>query len=181
MDSKKLTVRDLCAIAMFTALISVSAQLAIPMPYGVPMTLQTLAIPLAGIVLGAKKGTVATLVYIALGAVGAPVFSSFRSGLSVIIGPTGGFIYTFPLMTLAAGLGERANNKPALFVGLIVGAVINYLGGMLHYSVVMSVSIPSAFTVSVLPFLPTGVIKIILAAFLGRSIKYALVKSRVLT
>ena len=67
-------------IAMFTAVVAVLSQIAIPMPSGVPVTLQTLAVALCGYVLGSKKGAVSLLVYALLGAVGAPVFANFKGG-----------------------------------------------------------------------------------------------------
>ena len=68
-----LYVQDICHIALFTALIAVLAQISIPLPGGVPLTLQTFAVPLAGLVLGCRRGTLATAVYVLLGAVGVPV------------------------------------------------------------------------------------------------------------
>ena len=56
MNKLKFSVRELCFIGIFTAMITVTSQLSIPMPYGVPMTLQTFFIPFAGVVLGAKNG-----------------------------------------------------------------------------------------------------------------------------
>ena len=87
-----LSVTDLCYIALFTALIAVLAQISIPLPGGVPLTLQTLAVPLAGIVLGPRRGTFSTLLYVLLGAIGIPVFANFTGGLGIVLGVTGGFI-----------------------------------------------------------------------------------------
>lgn len=180
MKIKELSVRDICYIAIFTAIITVCAQLSIPMPYGVPMTLQTFAIPLAGVVLGPKKGTLSTLVYILLGAVGAPVFASFSGGINIILGATGGFILSFPLMTLAAGVGESKNNIAWLVCGLISGALVNYLCGMLYFAAVMASDLTTAFITCILPFILTDFIKLVLVAVLGKGIKTALVKSKVL-
>ena len=82
----KITVSELVQIAVFTAIIAAMAQISIPMPAGVPMTMQTFAIPLAGILLGARKGTIATLVYLLLGAVGLPVFAGFTGGIGILFG-----------------------------------------------------------------------------------------------
>ena len=68
---------DLCMIGVVTAVIVIMAQISIPMPLGVPMTMQTFAITLAGVILGSKKGAVASLIYVLLGAVGVPVFANF--------------------------------------------------------------------------------------------------------
>ena len=96
-----LYVKDICYIALFTALIAILAQISIPLPGGVPLTLQTFAVPLAGLVLGSKRGTIATVVYVLLGAVGVPVFSNFTVGLGIVLVLTGGFIVSFPLMVSA--------------------------------------------------------------------------------
>ena len=89
---------DLCMIGVVTAVIVIMAQISIPMPLGVPMTMQTFAITLAGIILGSKKGAVASLIYVLLGAVGVPVFANFSGGYQLLVGPTGGFIISFPIM-----------------------------------------------------------------------------------
>ena len=180
MNSKKISVRDLCYIGIFTAIIAACAQISIPMPAGVPMTLQTFAIPLAGVILGTKRGTYSALAYVLLGAIGVPVFANFTGGLGIVIGVTGGFILSFPFMALAAGFGASKNNKLCLWVGLVVGAVVNYICGMFYFVVAMPSNWATAFTACVLPFLPTAVVKIVLVALLGKRIKNSLIKSGVL-
>jgi biotin transport system substrate-specific component len=150
------------------------------MPYGVPMTLQTFAIPLAGMVLGMKNGTLATLVYILIGAAGVPVFAGFRGGLAIVFGTSGGFILSFPLMALTAGIGENKNNRLWLTLWLAIGAIVNFICGMLMFSFVTSNSIAVSFTYVVLPFIPTAIIKIIMVVTVGKVIKQALLKSGVL-
>ena len=180
MDKKTLSTRDLCFVGIFTAIIVVMAQLSVPMPYGVPMTLQTLAIPLAGVILGAKNGTFSTLVYVLLGAIGVPVFAGFTGGLGIVIGSTGGFILSFPIMALTAGIGADKGSKIWLAAGLLVGAVINYLCGMFMYSFVTGSDLQKAFVACVLPFIPTAIIKAVLAGVLGLNIRNALVRGKVL-
>lgn len=179
MKSKKLTVRDFCAIGVFAAVICVLAPISIPMPYGVPMTLQTFVIPLAGVVLGARNGTLAVVLYVLLGAVGLPVFAGLKGGIGVVLGPTGGFILSFPLLALAAGLGGGRDNKLWLASGLVLGAAVNYLCGMLMFSLVASVGLSAAFYACVLPFIPTTVIKIVLTAVLGLKLKSLLARYRI--
>ena len=170
---------DLCQIGIFTALIIVCSQLSIPMPAGVPMTLQTFIIPVAGIILGAKHGTIATCVYVLLGAVGLPVFAGFSGGFGILFGVTGGFILSFPLMALFAGLGSRRDKKAPTFLGLIIGTVINYLVGMIMFATITETDMRYAFTACVLPFIPTSIIKIILAALLGLKLKKSLLRAGV--
>ena len=149
-------VQELCRIALFTALIAVCSQFSIPLPGGVPMTLQTLIIPIAGIVLGARGGTIATIVYLLLGAVGLPVFAGFSGGLDKLVGMTGGFLISFPLIAWFGGMFSRNNKYLKTILGIAVGAAC------------------------VVPFIPTAIIKIILAAYLGILLKKTLTKAHLL-
>jgi len=175
---KKLSIQDLCLTGVFAAIIIVLGQLNIPMPYGVPMTLQTFIIPFSGIVLGAKRGALATLIYIILGAVGLPVFAGFTGGMSIVFGPTGGFILSFPVMAWLAGKAAEKENILWMFAGLTMGTLLNFLCGMLMFSLITSSSFATAFLACVLPFIPTAIIKIILSGALGRSIKKLLIKGK---
>ena len=170
-SSKIFAVRELCYISIFTAIISICAQIQIPMPHGVPLTLQTFAIMLAGVVLGAKNGTIAALIYVLLGAFGAPVFSSFSGGLGIVFGRTGGFILSFPLIALAAGIGTNKDNRFWLATWLIIGFIINFTCGTLMFSAVMSMSLPVSFGFAAAPFIPTELIKIIILVIFGKRIK----------
>ena len=171
MKNKTISTYDLCIMAVFTAIIAVMAQIVIPMPLGVPMTLQTLGIMLAGVLLGAKKAVIVTLVYILTGAIGAPVFQSLTGGLGTVFGPTGGFILSFPLLALSVGLGADQNNKLWLWSGLVIGVAINYLCGVIYFSLYTSNDLITSFTACVLFFIPTDLIKILTAGLLGLKIR----------
>lgn len=186
------SIKDLCQIAAFTAIICVISQLSIPMPAGVPITLQTFIIPLAAVVLGTKKGTIATVIYVVLGAVGLPVFAGMVGGLDKLLGMTGGFIISFPLLSFFAGLGYAMGKKlsaryerPIWFycaftLGLIAGTVINYLVGTVWFSLVTGNSIAYAFAACVAPFIFTSVVKIVMVVVLGPILKKAMVRSGVI-
>lgn len=192
MKNKNNKVVRICYIAAFTAIICVISLLpGIPLPGGVPMTLQTLIIPMAGIILGPADGFIATLIYVLLGAVGLPVFSGFTGGLGVIMGATGGFIISFPVLSLISGLGVFVR-KPsigryvALYGFLLLGAVVNYLVGTIWFATVYmgavtAETMATGFTACVLPFIPTSIIKIILSGVLGLAIRKALIKANLLT
>jgi biotin transport system substrate-specific component len=96
--------RDIALIAAFAALISASAYVgAIPIgSAGVPITLQTLTVMLAGCILGPLRGFATVALYLALGAVGLPVFAEHSSGIGVFTGISGGYLLSFPI---AAALG----------------------------------------------------------------------------
>jgi len=180
MKQKSISTHDLCIIAAFAAIIAVLAQIIIPMPFLVPMTLQTFAITLAGVILGAKKGTISTLLYVLIGAVGAPVFAGFSGGLGTVFGPTGGFIMSFPLLALSAGIGAEKNNKLWLWGGIITGIVINYICGVVYYSIITSNDLITSFTACVLFFIPTDILKILIAGLLGIKIR-SLIPNRIIS
>ena len=174
MKAKSIQIKDLCMMAVFTAIIAVMAQIIIPMPYGVPMTLQTLAISLAGVMLGSKKGTISTVVYVLLGAIGAPTFAGFTGGLGIVFGPTGGFIMSFPILAFLAGYGAEKSNKLWLWGGLVAGVSINYLCGVIYFSVYTSNDLITSFVACVLFFIPTDIIKILIAGLFGIKIRQLL-------
>lgn len=177
MKKPKLSVQDMCMIGMFTAIIVIMAQISIPMPMGVPMTMQTFAITLAAIVMGAKNSTIASFIYVLLGAIGVPVFASFTGGVGIVVGATGGFIMTFPIMALIIGLGADfyKKNKAWLIVGILVGTIVNYIGGTLWYCFVTGNMTGNGFMAGiaacVLPFIPTAIIKAVLAVIVGLPVR----------
>ena len=179
--NSSINIRDICYIALFTALIAVLAQISIPLPGGVPLTLQTFAVPLAGLVLGSKRGTIATAVYVLLGAVGVPVFAGFAGGLGIVLGMTGGFIVSFPIMAFLAGLAVKKSLKsPLLWLWLILGALVNYVIGTVWFMVVAGSTLPAALAACVIPFIPTAIIKIILSGIFGTMLRGILVKAGLL-
>lgn len=179
-SKKSVTLYDMCVMAIFTAAISILAQIAIPLPSGVPFTLQTFAITLAAIILGAKNGTIAILVYLLLGAVGIPVFSGFKGGLQAFVGPTGGFLLSFPFMTLCIGYGADHSSKKGLYISLlIIGNILNYSIAVFVYHMIMSVSIPTALFTCVVPFVPSTIISAVLASVIGFNIKKRLSSYRI--
>lgn len=174
-----MSTRDITHIAFFTALLAVMAQISIPMPLGVPITMQTFAVILAGITLGAKKGALSTIAYLLLGIFGVPAFASFRGGAEVLLGATGGFLLSFPIMAFLCGLGIKRKTRgenssiykkkriARLVAGITAGTAANFMCGMFFF-VLMTHSAPlTAFYGCVLPFLPGAVIKAVLAAPLG--------------
>lgn len=174
-DAKKskMSVRDICYAGLFAAVIAVMAQISIPMPLGVPMTMQTFAITLAAVVLGAKLSALSSLIYLILGAVGIPVLANFSGGFDKFVGPTGGFLISFPLMAFIIGWGaeHRKDFKGAYVLALILGTVVNYVVGVALFCVVTGGSVAAGVTACVLPFIPTAVIKAVLASVIGFGVK----------
>jgi len=145
----------------------------------VPFTLQVTAISLTGLVLGPKSGALATIVYVLLGAVGAPVFAGFSGGMGVIMRYTGGFILSFPLVALLSGFGAQTGKLSWTYAGLVSGTALNLVIGMFYFSWYASASIASSFVLAVAPFIPTSAIMIILVPHFSKAIKAALNAARV--
>lgn len=133
------TPTDIALIAGFAALIAVCAILpAINIGLPVPITLQTFGVLLAGAILGAKRGSLAVLLYLAVGAAGLPVFANGASGLAPFAGPSVGYLVGFPLAALLCGLiierlPRNAIQKsiPLIFAaGLFSSAVFVHTLGM---------------------------------------------------
>ena len=169
----KMSVRDICYAGLFAAVIAVMAQISIPMPLGVPMTMQTFAITLAAVVLGAKLSALSSLIYLILGAVGIPVLANFSGGFDKFVGPTGGFLISFPLMAFIIGWGaeHRKDFKGAYLLALVVGTLVNYVVGVALFCVVTNGSVAAGITACVLPFIPTAIIKAVLASIIGFGVK----------
>lgn len=140
--------RDLALVAAFAALISATAYIgAIPVGgSGVPITLQTFAVMIAGCILGPVRGTGAVLLYLALGAVGLPVFAEHSSGIGVFAGPSGGYLIAFPLAAAFGGFlvqyvaRERRTRALVVFACSIAASILvihplGIAGMMLHFDV----------------------------------------------
>jgi len=167
----KLSVKEMCIIGLFAALIAVGAQIVIPLPGGVPMTLQVWAILLASLVLGAKLGFMATLVYVLLGAAGVPVFAQFTGGIGIVLGATGGFILSFPLMAIIVSIFAKKQGRVFLTIGLVTALFVNFAVGMLYFAMVTQNSLQAAFLMAVAPFLPVAGLQIIVFAVWGPNLK----------
>ena len=161
------SVSDICSIALFTALISILAQISIPLPGGVPLTMQTFAVLLTGIVLGRRKGCTAATAYILLGALGVPVFSNFGAGFSKLAGPSGGFLLSYPLMAWMAGYGAERVSKAYMAVWLAAANAVCYAMGCIVFSFITGSGMAAALAACVVPFLVTDLLKTILAGWAG--------------
>jgi len=157
---KKISTRDICLISLFVALIASLSQLSIPLPGGVPFTMQTFIVPFSAAILGAKRGAIAAIVYLLLGAIGLPVFTQFGGGLGRIIGPWGGFLLSYPIMSLIVGFSADKQKKVWLAIGLVLGMLINLTMGMFQFAFVTNQSLEAAFLAAVMPFILFELIKI---------------------
>lgn len=173
---KNLKTLDLVYIAICAALIAVCTWISIPAT--VPFTLQTFAVFLAVGLLGGKKGSIAVLVYILLGAVGLPVFSGFSGGIGKLLGTTGGYIIGFLFAALAMwGLEKILSRKLwALAVSMVIGLIICYAFGTVWFMIVYmkntgAVGLGTVLGWCVFPFIIPDLIKIALALGLSKTLR----------
>ena len=151
--------RRLAEAAAFAALLAVASYVSFTLPLtDVPFTLQVFVVLLAGAVLGPGAGALSVLVYLLLGALGAPVFAAGSGGLGVLLGPLGGYLLSWPLAAAAAGLGHRRG--PALrLLWLIAALALVYLGGVAGLHLGQGIGWRAAVLAGALPFLPFDVLK----------------------
>ena len=161
--------RDLVYIALMTAILAVLAQFSIPMPTGTLLTLQTFAVALCGSVLGLRKGLASVGIYLLLGAVGIPVFASFRGGLGVLAGVTGGFLIGFLPLAAACGWGRDKKMLPGFIAGLL-GLALCHIIGVIWGSKVSATPLGPSFLMFSAPYFLKDALSIWLAMLLARRI-----------
>jgi len=153
---------DAALVALFSLVITLAAQIAIPLPFTpVPVTLQTLAVLLAGALLGPRRGALAVLAYIGEGLAGLPVFAGGKAGIAHLLGPTGGFLAGFVAAAFLVGLlaWRGWTRKPlAAVFALSLGNACLYVPGLAWLG--LFVGYPRVLSLGFLPFLPGDVLKI---------------------
>lgn len=170
----KHSVIELTVCAALSAILCVVCPFTVPVGV-VPLSLASFAVCCIGGAAGFKRGTAATALYILIGGVGVPVFAGFRGGLSVLLGPTGGFLLGYLLLVATAGFAaDRTDSKCTFCASLCGGMLLLYLCGSAWYSVSAHVSFWAALLVCVVPFLPLDIVKIAAATALSPKLKKAL-------
>lgn len=156
----KINTLRLVLCALFTAITAVFAQIIIPVGV-IPISLATFSVMIYGGILGTKHGIIITVLYILMGAVGIPVFSGFKGGISILFGPTGGFIFGYLLIAGLSGFAFIKQRKPIITISILcVSNVFCYITGILWYMLITKAGFVSAISVCVLPFLVGDAIKI---------------------
>ena len=180
-DNQKIRTKQMVLIALMTAVTCVLGPLSIPLPFSpVPISLTNFAIFLAIFVLGMKSGTISFIIYLLLGALGVPVFSSFRGGLQVLAGPTGGYLIGFIFLALIMGFALDHFNRKLVptIIGMIIGMAVCYAFGTVWLAKLLSLSFKEGLMMGVIPYLAGDAAKIIIAAIVGPKLYGATQKIR---
>ncbi|MGN0468761.1 MAG: biotin transporter BioY [Acutalibacteraceae bacterium] len=158
-------IKSICVTAVFAAIICIMAPFSIPLQTLVPISLATLAIYLTAGLLDWKNSVSAVVVYILLGAVGLPVFSSFTGGLQKLVGVTGGYIIGYiPLALIVSLMCGKIKGKWVYPVSMIIGTVVLYAIGTAWFMFQTKTAFAAAMASCVIPFLPGDAVKIAAAS-----------------
>ena len=159
---------DIVSVVSGSLFIALSAQLAIPLPFSpVPVTGQTLAVLLVGMLMGSRRGSLCLLTYLAEGIAGLPVFAGGTAGPARLLGPTGGYLLGFVAAAYVAGrLAERGWDRwvGTTFLAMLLGNAAIYAVGLSWLATFVGIGI--ALPLGFYPFIVGDILKLALAAML---------------
>ncbi len=175
--NKKKRLSVLCLTSLFSVLICLCTWLYLPFP--IPFTMQTFAVFAALFCLGGKRGTLAILLYIFMGAVGLPVFSGFTSGVGALFGSTGGFLWGFLISGILYTCLEKISKHK--LTNAFVSMLVCYCMGTLWFFILYSDKkgfgeLFYTLCLCVFPFIIPDTIKILLAFYISKRVKKHLPK-----
>ena len=170
-----ITTRELVLASLFAALTAALSYVSIPVPLSpVPITGQTFGVMLSGALLGSKLGSLSQIVYLLLGVIGLPVFAFGASGIATLLGPSGGFLFGFPIAAYITGLMLEKKKNASVFymaVAIAVGGIpVVYLPGIAQLSRFVEGGIIGAFMMMVL-YIPGDIIKVLVGTIILKAFK----------
>jgi biotin transport system substrate-specific component len=169
----------ICLVALFAALISCGAFVSLPLPGGVPISIQNLFAILGGMTLGPFYGALAVALYLLAGAIGLPVFAGVAGGFVRFAGPSGGYLWGYLLGAAVAGLiagkfvqrgggsGGTAVSKARIILAALAGFAVVYIPGIIQLKIVLHLSWPAAFTAGFVPFVPGDIAKVVIVSLIS--------------
>ena len=165
--------------ALIAALLCVTGPLTIPLPISpVPVTLLNFVLCISIYLTGWKQAFISTVLYLLLGLVGLPVFASFKGGLSVLAGPTGGYLIGYLFFVLVSGIliTKFPQKKAWQIASFAIGFLILYAFGSIWLSIQMNIDFTKSLLIGAVPYLPGDIVKVILAIILGPYLKSRIIK-----
>lgn len=161
----------LALITGFALFTGVAAQVRVPLPFTpVPITLQVLAVILAGLLLGARDGFFSQLLYVGFVTAGLPLAAGGIGGIAPFLGPTAGYLISFPIAAAVVGfLAGDGVQRGRSFLAAIAGVAIIYAFGAAWLGVTLHLAPSQAIALGVTPFLLIDLGKAILATLVARS------------
>ncbi len=163
--------REMTRTALMTALLCILAPISFPVGT-VAVTLATFAIYLMAYILPPKQALFSVSLYLCLGTVGIPVFSGYMAGIQRFAAPGGGYLIGYLLL---AGIGSAFVHRffalPLQVVGLLLGTLAMYITGTFWLAYSTGIPFLSALPAGMLLFLPLDMVKLLLAAYIGRKLQ----------
>ncbi len=166
--------KSLTITALFAALIAVSSYISIPLPFSeAPLTLQTLAVLLCGLLLSPRYAAAAPALWLLMGAIGLPVFSGGKAGIATVFGPTGGYIFGFVIAAAIIALlrGKQANLLRFSIAAAIGNFLVIYPLGVIGLMLVLKLPLAAAIATGITPFIVADIIKLIAAVMIGMAVQ----------
>jgi biotin transport system substrate-specific component len=175
----RLTTLAMVQIALCTALMCVAAQITIPLPIGVPFTLQVMMVILIALILKPLYALIAQSLYTLLGIIGLPVFAGGKSGIGTILAPTGGFIIGFIIAAFVVsqlkGSGKgKSGVVRYLLVSILAGIPCIYIPGIALYMVYVQADLWSAVVTLTSAFILIDIAKRVIASLIAIPLNKAL-------
>jgi biotin transport system substrate-specific component len=164
---------QLGAVLFVTVLTAVAAQISVPLPFTpVPLTFQPMVVLVGAAALGSRLGMASQVLYLALGLAGLPLFAAspaLPQGAARLLGPTGGYLMSFPLAAFVAGfLAERGFDRryPTALLAMLCGLAVVFAGGLLWLMIASRppVGVSAALSAGFLPFIVPDLLKLLVAA-----------------
>lgn len=173
------TGRSLAQIATFAGIIAVLGLIPAIVPFGgaVPITAQSLGIMLAGAILGARRGSLAVIVFLALVALGLPLLAGGRGGLGVFAGPSVGYLVGYPIAAYAIGAMTSTMGRPyrvaaGIGINILGGVLLLNLFGVIGMMLRADLGFGPAF-VAAAPFMPGDLAKAVICALVAKGVHAA--------
>lgn len=172
---KTLTAREITTIGLFTAMTAVLSQIAIPLPFTpMPISFGLVAVYITGIMLKPKHAILTQICYLAIGAIGLPVYANFRGGIGALFGPTGGYLMVYPIMAAIVSISLNSRRSRQLeskkikkwvyirsSISITIAHIVLYVGGTIWLCISTGNSFQAALALAVYPFIPLDIVKIV--------------------
>ncbi len=166
--------KSMILIALMAAIMCILAPLSLPLPFTpIPISLAILIVYFCAYVLSPLKATISILLYLLLGSIGIPVFAGYKSGLGIILGPTGGYLITYLIIAFICSniFHKFPKNRFLHIIGMLISIIICLLCGTLWFTFKKEgIDFVKALSLCVIPFIPGEIIKIIIASIVGPEI-----------
>lgn len=178
---KKSLIYEITTCAIFSALMCIFGPMSVPIG-PIPISLTNLVIYLAIYILGSRGTTISFLIYLLLGAVGLPVFSGYSGGVGKLVGPTGGYLVGFIFVAYIGGvfMEKSRANVIVTTIGLVLSTLLLYALGTAWFVYQAGADWTYALGVCVYPFIPFDIGKMVIATILGKAVRVALIKAKLL-